>query len=289
MASAIDGGVVLVTGASSGIGMALARLVAPRVATLVLVARRAERLAKLKEELLTARRALRVEVITCDLSDRTKVADLVREVASRGLVVDVLVNNAGVGLMGMFDLADPARVTSMIDLNVTSLTMLTSAFVPGMVERKRGGVLNVSSGFGLSVMPAFAAYIGTKHYVTGFTEGLRADLSGTGVTVTQVCPGPVATEFEDAIGNFTGAKAPGFVEISAEHCARSALRGFDRGRGLVVPGFWMTLLLWWNDLSPRFMRRLFAGLLGRAARKKQLERLAREPGAIRELPPDARA
>jgi short-subunit dehydrogenase len=282
MASAIDGGVVLVTGASSGIGMAIARMVAMRAQVIVLVARRVERLAKLKEELLVARRALRVEVIACDLSKREEIPKLVSEIASRGLAIDVLVNNAGVGLMGVFDRADASRVTSMIDLNVTSLTLLTSAFLPGMVERNRGGVLNVSSGFGLSVMPAFAAYIGTKHFVTGFTEGLHADLAGTNVVVTQVCPGPVATEFEEAIGNFTGMKAPSFVEISAEHCARAAVRGFDRRRALVVPGFWMKVALLSNDLTPRFVRRFFARMLGGAARRKQL-------GAIKDLPPGSRA
>ena len=282
MASPIDGGTVLVTGASSGIGMALARMIAMRASTLVVVARRVDRLVNLKEELTNARRALRVEVIACDLSRRDEVEKLVSTLAARSLTIDVLVNNAGVGLMGMFDLADPARVVRMIDLNVTSLTMLTSALLPGMVERGRGGVLNVSSGFGLAAMPAFAAYIGTKHYVTGFTEGLHADLAGTGVRVTQVCPGPVATEFESGIGNFTGQKAPGFLEITAEQCARAALRGFDRGRAMVVPGFWMKLVMLVNDLSPRFMRRLFARMLGPAARKKQL-------GAIKELPPGASA
>jgi short-subunit dehydrogenase len=282
MASAIDGGTVLVTGASSGIGMSIARIVGMRANAIVLVARRVDRLAKLKEELLAARRSLRVEVIACDLSKREEIPKLVAEVAARGLEVDVLVNNAGVGLMGVFDQADPARVTSMIDLNVTSLVLLTSAFLPGMVSRDKGGVLNISSGFGMSVMPAFAAYIGTKHFVTGFTEGLHADLAGTRVTVTQICPGPVATEFEEAIGNFTGMKPPGLVEISAEKCARVAVRAFDRGRAMSVPGFWMKLVLLSNDLTPRFVRRFFARILGGVARRKQL-------GAIKELPPNVRA
>src|SRR6185369_4783177 len=125
-----------------------------------------------------------------------------------------------------------------------------SAFLPGMVSRDRGGVLNVSSGFGLGVMPAFAAYIGTKHYVTGFTEGLYADLAGTRVTVTQVCPGPVATEFEDNVDNFTGMKPPAFIEITAEHCARAAVRGFDRRRAMIIPGFWMKLVMLSSDLTP---------------------------------------
>jgi short-subunit dehydrogenase len=268
--SAIDGGTVLVTGASSGIGMAIARLIAPRAKTLVLVARRVDRLEELKRALVEACPALRVEVMPCDLSSREDVARLVAEVVERGVDVDVLVNNAGVGMMGLFDRADVAKTAFMLDLNVTSLTLLTLAFLPGMVERRRGGVMNISSSFGLGVLPMFAAYLATKHYVTGFTEGLCADLAGTGVVVTQVCPGPVKTEFEQTMGNSTGAKVPAFVEISAEHCARAAVGAFDRGRAMVVPGITMKILMLFNALSPRFVRRAFAGLLGRYVRKKQL-------------------
>ena len=158
----------------------------------------------------------------------------------------------------------------MIDLNVTSLTLLTRALLPPMVARGRGGILNLSSGFSVAVMPSFAAYCATKHYVTGLSEALVSDLAGTGVVVTQVLPGPVATEFESHVGNFTGQQTPKIVEISAERCARSAIRGFDRGRAMVVPGLLIRLLLMVNALSPRFMRRLFASILGRIARKKEL-------------------
>lgn len=268
--SAIDGGTILVTGASSGIGMAIARLVAPRAKTIVLVARRVDRLEELKRALLEHRSSLRVEVIPCDLSSREDLAKLVAEVGERGVEVDVLVNNAGVGMMGMFERADVAKTTFMIDVNVTSLTLLTLAFLPRMVERRSGGVINISSGFGLGVTPMFAAYLATKHYVTGFTEGLCADLAGTGVVVTQVCPGPVRTEFEQTMGNASGTKVPAFIEISAEHCARSAIRAFERRRAMVVPGITMKIVMLINALSPRFMRRAFAGLLGRIVRKKQL-------------------
>jgi short-subunit dehydrogenase len=278
MGSAIDGGVVLVTGASSGIGLAIARLVAPRAKGLVLVARRAERLEELRVELAKAHGALRVEVIACDLSVREQTKNLIAEVAARKLDVDVLVNNAGVGLMGSFDRADPERVLAMIELNVASLTLLTSAFLPAMVRRGRGGVLNVSSGFGLAVLPSFAAYIGTKHFVTGFTEALAADLAGTPIVFTQVCPGPVATEFEQRIGNYTGMKTPSFVEISAERCARAAIRGYDRGCALVIPGVIIRLALLVNAIAPRFLRRWFAWVLGRVARRKEDAAIQRTHG-----------
>jgi uncharacterized protein len=266
--SAIDGGTVLVTGASSGIGMAIAREVGPRAKALVLVARRVERLEKLKDELVKARPELRVEVLPCDLSKREEVQRLIDDVKAKDLEVDVLVNNAGIGMMGFLDQCDIAKTTFMIDLNVTSLTMLTLAFLPGMVQRNRGGVLNISSGFGLSVMPMFAAYCATKHYVTGLTEALVADLAGTDVVATQVCPGPVKTEFEEVMGNETGKKVPSLVEISGEQCARESVRGFDRGRALVVPGFVMKIVMLVNALSPRLTRRVVASLIGRVARKR---------------------
>jgi uncharacterized protein len=272
--SGIDGGIVLVTGASSGIGMAIAREVAPRAKAIVLVARRVDRLEKLKEELVKAHAELRVEVLPCDLAKRDDVERLIADVKAKDLEVDVLVNNAGIGTMGFLDRTDMAKATFAIDLNVTSLTMLTIAFLPGMVKRNRGGVLNISSGFGLSVMPMFSVYCGTKHYVTGLTEALVADLGGTDVVATQVCPGPVKTEFEDVMGNDTGKKVPGFVEISAEQCARESIRGFDRGRAIVVPGFVMKLVMLVNALSPRFMRRVFASVIGRVARKRLGDKMA---------------
>jgi short-subunit dehydrogenase len=249
--------------------MEIARKLGARAKTLVLVARRQARLEELSAELKKANPSLRVEILPCDLGNRAQANELALEIGRRGVDVDVLVNNAGVGLMGVFDRADPARVLSMLDLNVVSLTLLTAALLPPMVARGRGGILNISSGFGVAVLPSFAAYIATKHYVTGFTEALLADLTGTGVRVTQVCPGPVATEFEERIGNFTGMKSPAFLEISAEHCARAAINGFDRGRAMVVPGFMMRVLLAVNAMAPRFMRRLFASLFGRAIRKKE--------------------
>jgi short-subunit dehydrogenase len=266
--SAIDGGTVLVTGASSGIGMAIAREVASRAKALVLVARRKGRLEALRDELVKERAGLRVEIMPCDLSKREETLRLVEDVKGAGIEVDVLVNNAGIGIMGFLERGDIAKTTFAIDLNVTSLTLLTMGFLPEMVARNRGGVINISSGFGLATMPMFTVYCATKHYVTGLTEALVADLAGTDVVATQVCPGPVKTEFEEVMGNETGRKVPSFVEISAVDCARASVRGFDRGRALVVPGAVMKVVMLINELSPRFMRRLFASLVGRFARRR---------------------
>ena len=267
--SAIDGGTILVTGASSGIGMAIARLVAPRAKTIVLVARRVDRLEELKRALLEHRSSLRVEVIPCDLSSREDLAKLVAEVGERGVEVDVLVNDAGVGMMGMFERADVAKTTFTIDVNVTSLTLLTLAFLPhGRAQERRRHQHQLR---------LRARRHADVRGISG-DEALRDRLHrrplcrprGTGVVVTQVCPGPVRTEFEQTMGNASGTKVPAFIEISEEHCARSAIRAFERRRAMVVPGITMKIVMLINALSPRFMRRAFAGLLGRIVRKKQL-------------------
>jgi hypothetical protein len=263
--SPIDGGVVLITGASSGIGREIALHIAHRARRIVLAARRKDRLDELKTELLNRNGTLVVSLYACDVTDRLATDAMLAEVGE----VDVLVNNAGFGDLTMFDRADWEKTERMINLNVTALTYLTHRVVRGMVERRRGGILNISSGFGLTFTPGFAAYIGTKHFVSGFTEALRLDLAGTGVRVTQVCPGPVRTEFIDTLGNFTGMGAPSIVEISAERCARAAIRGLDWNRALVIPGILMWLLIKLGMSTPRWILRLFYFPAARMLRKKQ--------------------
>jgi short-subunit dehydrogenase len=270
MPSPFDGGVVLITGASSGIGRALALQIAHRARAIALVARRKDRLDELKGELLKTNPGLRVVVCASDITRPEEREAAVAAVEAEVGPVDVLVNNAGFGDLGVFDQADWEKNERMIALNVTALTHLTHRVVRGMVARGRGGIVNVSSGWGLTFGPGLSVYIGTKHFVTGFTEGLRLDLAGTGVRVTQVCPGPVATEFNDTLGNFTGMKAPGLVEISPERCARAAIRALDRGRALVIPGLLIRFILFLGVKTPRFILRLFYAPVARLLRKKQL-------------------
>jgi uncharacterized protein len=268
MRAPIDGSVALVTGTSSGIGEELARQLAARVKTLILVARRRERLDQLAEELRGRHDGLTVEVRDCDLTDRAALETLADAIAAEH-EVDILVNNAGVGHVGMFDLAGWDKTEQMVELNVRALVYLTHRFVAGMVKRGRGGVLMVSSGFGMTFMPGFAAYVGTKHFVTAFSEALRLELRSVGVVVTQVCPGPVATEFEERAGNPTGMRPQRFVEISAERCARSALAGFSRGRALVIPGVAMRFIMWMSAFTPRWLFRLFYAPAAAWLRKRQ--------------------
>jgi len=248
--------VVLVTGASSGIGRELARQMAGRARALALVARREERLEALAGELRAAHPGLEIHVRPTDLTDLEDCGAMVDEVVGALGGVDVLVNNAGFGDVGALDLAGWDKLHRMIALNVTALTSLIHRLYPAMVERGRGGVLNVSSGFGLSFMPSFATYVGTKHFVTGFTESLHAEAARLGVTVTQVCPGPVDTEFEEVAGNFTGRQPPALFRISAQQCARQALRAFARGRALLVPGLAIRIVMLLGAWTPRWLLRL---------------------------------
>lgn len=259
----------MVTGASSGIGRELARQLAPRARALALVARRTERLDELATELRAANASLEVHVLSCDLADRAATRALPDRIRAAMGNVDVLVNNAGLGLMGLFEESDLDAILAMVEVDVATLVSLTHAFLPAMIEKKSGGILNVSSGFGLAFTPGFAAYVGAKHFVTGFTESLRAELSGTGVVATQICPGPVVTEFEQVAGNTTGKSVPGFVQIDAVHCARAAIRGLERDQAMIIPGAaigaFMAMLAW----TPRSMVRLFTNPAGRWLRGRQ--------------------
>ncbi len=268
MASPIDDGVVLVTGASSGIGAELARQLAPRARVLVLVARRLQRLDALSAELTARRAALRVDVRPCDLSDRDALRALVDAVLAEHGRVDVLVNNAGFGDIGFVEDAAPDRLAGMIDVNVVAPTLLTRLLLPPMLTAGRGGVLNVSSGFGLTWMPLFASYAGTKHYVSAWSDGLRAELSGTGVVVTQVCPGPVRTEFEAVAGNDTGQQVPAIVELDPDVVAAAAIRAFDAGRAEVVPGIQPWLAIKSGQYTPRWLLRLLYAAVGRLLRAR---------------------
>ena len=260
---------VLVTGASSGIGREVARQLAPLARALVLVARREERLVELAEELRARHGSLRISVQRCDLADRPAVDRMLGAAVGEVGEIDVLVNSAGFGDVALLESASWQKLEQMVQVNVVALTYLTRRLIEPMLRRGRGGVLNISSSLGLIFLPGFAAYSGTKHYVTAFSESLRSELRGTGVVVSQVCPGPVATEFLEVAGNPLGRDVPRFLQISAERCARIALRAFARGRALVVPGLLMKLSIGLGRLTPRWLLRGVFALFARMLRKRQ--------------------
>lgn len=240
---------------------------AGRAATLVLVARRAERLEDLRQQLTSVHPELKVVIIAADLSDEAEVERVLSEVHDRIGDVDVLVNNAGIGYSVLFDQANWSRTRQLLATNVVTAVRLSAALVPGMVARRRGGVLNIGSGAGLTILPEAAAYSASKRFIDGFSEGLRADLAGTGVVVTQVCPGPVDSGFDEAAGSVGGMTGtPQFVRIDAARCAREALAGFERGAAMVFPGQPYGFLMHLLPLVPRHLLRLQAARMAARSR-----------------------
>jgi short-subunit dehydrogenase len=234
----LHGSVALVTGASSGIGAAFAAELAGRGADLVLVARSADQLEALAERLRAAHQ-VRAEVITADLSQPDAAAQVRAEVERRGLQVDLLVNNAGFGSTGPFDKLSPERSRREVSVDVTAVVDMTHAFLPGMVARRKGGIINVASIAAFQPTPYMAVYAAAKAFVLSFSEALWAEQEANGVQVTAVCPGPVRTRFAEALG--TPQPEAGKV-LSAEEVAREGLRAFERGRFAVTPGLGNKLL-----------------------------------------------
>ncbi|GAB49305.1 SDR family NAD(P)-dependent oxidoreductase [Mobilicoccus pelagius] len=269
---------VLVTGASSGIGEALAREAAVVADTVVLVARRRDRLEEVARRLAIVdrhgREPLRVEVIPADLSTPEGVRALVDDVSAAGLGVDVLVNNAGFGDYALLEEAEPDTLARMIAVNVTAPTLLTRALLPAMIEHGRGAILMVGSSAGRMPTPGAAVYAATKHYVDGLSEGLRGELAGTGVTLTQLQPGPVATEFDDVSGMGPLTNAVGVARISAEQCAREAWEGLSQGRAVVFPGAVLRTMMRASSLTPRVALRPALAAVGRRSRQESRGRVA---------------
>jgi uncharacterized protein len=241
----------LVTGASSGIGADLARSLARRGHGTVLVARRSERLDELAEELRT-QHAARADTLSCDLADAAARDRLASEIEELGLTVEVLVNNAGFGSGGRFHQLDQERELEMVRLNVEAVVALTGRYVPAMVERGRGAVLNLASTAAFQPLPRQATYAATKAFVLAFTDGLHADLMGTGVTATSLCPGPVKTEFAETAGIDEAASGlPEMFWTESDYVAEEAIKALERGRRVVVPGRWNQATALGGQHAPR--------------------------------------
>lgn len=227
----------VITGASSGIGVELARVLARRGYGVTLVARSADKLASLAAEL--AATGIRAEVLPTDLSDGAARKGLLDRVAALGLVPDLLINNAGLSTLGPVHASDPEAELQMIEVDVLAVAELCSRFLPGMVERGRGAVLNVASTAAFQPLPGQAGYGACKAFVKSYTESLAAELRGTGVTATVLCPGPVDTGFGERAG-FTKQDAeaalPSFMWESAEAVATCGIDALDKGRVVAVPG-----------------------------------------------------
>ena len=223
----------LITGASSGIGEALARRLAHERRPIALVARRTDRLERLAGE-LRAQHGVDVQVLTADLTRPGTCEALQAEIARRGLVVDWLINNAGFGTHGRFSELPVARELEEIQLNVAALVELTGRFLPAMVERRRGAVINIASVGGFGPGPYMATYCATKAFVLSFSESLAAEMRGTGVHVLCVCPGFTRTEFQDKVDVDTSG-IPSFAWMTADQVAAQTIAAVGQ-RSVLVNG-----------------------------------------------------
>jgi short-subunit dehydrogenase len=238
----------VITGASSGIGAALAHEFAAHGHELVLVARREQALVAIAEA-IAAKGSPRPTVLRLDVARVDAARDIGEALARRGLEPEIVVNNAGFGLLGSADKLDRPAQLAMIDLNVRALTDLSLAFIESL-ERRKGGILNVASTAGFLPGPGMAVYYATKAYVVSFSEALHQELKPRGVRVTALCPGPVPTEFQARAGMGSDF-FPSFLVRSAESVAKDAYRGLKEGRRLVVPGFGNKLVPALAPFSPR--------------------------------------
>jgi short-subunit dehydrogenase len=241
---------VLITGASSGIGLELAKCFAADGCRLILIARNTSALEKLAEE-LRQKNKIEAIVLTADLSLPETPKRIFQELSAQKISVDVLVNNAGFGAHGEFVELSLPRQLEMLQVNITALTELTGLFLPGMIQRERGGILNVSSVAGFQPGPGMTVYYATKAFVLSFTEALAEELSDTNLKISVLCPGPTETNF----GNVARGKKIRQLKtakMSAQAVARCGHRDFRNGKVVSIPGLQNKFFVFINRIVPRW-------------------------------------
>ena len=246
--------VALVTGASAGLGVEFARQLAKRGHSLVLAARRKDRLDELARELGNAR------AVAIDLSAHGAAAKLLADLAAHGESVDILINNAGFGLIGQFAELSDEREREMVDLNAGVLTELCRAVVPGMIERRSGGIINVASTAAFQPGPKMAVYFATKAFVLSLTEALHEELKPHGIKVSCLCPGPTRTEFGEVAG-FGGNGLFDRVAMNAAEVVTAGLAGLDHNKAVVIPGLINKIGAVSGRFAPRSVVRKIAGAI----------------------------
>jgi short-subunit dehydrogenase len=247
----------LITGASAGLGAEFARQLAPEAKTLVLIARRLENLEALRCEL--ARPGLEIHLRKVDLSSEADIEAFLDWVRESGLQINFLVNNAGLGDHGRFEESDHSRVREMIDVNIHALTRLSFALLPLLKKQPIAAILNVSSVASFLPMPKMAVYAATKAYVSSFSEALRAELRSSTVRVTNLCPGPVSTEFgkvAERLVNPDPVPAPAIMKVPAAKVVAEALEAVERDQPRRIPGWFVAFVMLLTAAMPMFILRL---------------------------------
>lgn len=248
----------LVTGASSGIGEAMAELLGEAGVPTVVVARRRDRLDEI------AARFAHVEVLDADLTTADGLAAVVARVADSALPIDLVVNNAGFGTSGDFHELDADRLDREVQLNIAALTRLSHAALSAMIPRGRGYLLNVSSVASFQPAPKLAVYAATKAYVTSLTESLHEEVRGTGVHVTALCPGLTRTEFQSVSNSDSYASQyPTFAWLEAREVAQAGLDDVAKGKALSVPGVLYKGMVSGSSILPRSLARRLSSLVQR--------------------------
>ena len=247
---------VLITGASSGIGMGLAKLFAADGSDLVLVARREDRLNELAEE-LKSEHGIEVHVLPKDLSKKTSPKEIFNHLKKEKIEINVLVNNAGFGSRGTVSELDTDLQVDMVQVNAAALTHLTSLFLPGIIERGQGGILNVGSLAGFQPGPNLAVYFATKAYVLSFTEALAEEISNPNIKVSCFAPGPVKTEFGEK-SDLEDSLLFKMSLMDLEPAVKAGYEGFRKGKTIVIPGLKQQIVPFLNRFTPRLIVRKIA-------------------------------
>lgn len=258
----------LITGASGGIGECFARALAARGRNLLLVARSEEKLQELAAE-LSSRNGVRVEAIPADLAVRGAASQLVETLRARNLAINLLINNAGFGARGEFWKLSIERQAAMLGLNIHALVELTHLLLPGMIERRRGGIINVSSTASFQALPYTTTYAATKAFVTSFSMGLAEEVRPYGIRVVTLCPGGTRTNFFEA-GEYGVRNIPGGMQ-APEEVVELALKTLEHGGGLAVPRIINKLSIIVQRLAPRELVTKFAARIFRPPNSRKAE------------------
>lgn len=239
----------LITGGTKGIGFELAKLFAKDLENLILVARNEEELKKTREFLIE-KYNIEVLVISLDLSVENSIDKIIKFVEENNLIVDKVINNAGVGDFGYFNDTDRDKDKSLIDINIIALTKLTKYFLKGMVKREGGGILNVASTAAFVGGPKMSIYYSSKAYVLTLTEAIHEEVKDKNIKMSCLCPGPVKTTFQDRAGIKKSEKAKKYL-MDAKDVAKEGYEGFNINKAIIIPGFKNKLMYFGTKILPR--------------------------------------